>query len=52
MAYDKSEERNGTSGVGPLTFLLHINDIGNNVSEGTHKELFADGCLLHREIDS
>ena len=55
---DKSEEASVTSGVpqgtvlGPLMFLLHINDIGDNVSKGTYIKLFADDCLLFREIDS
>ena len=55
---DKSEEASATSGVpqgtvlGPLMFLLHINDIGDNVSKGTYIKLFADDCLLFREIDS
>ena len=55
---DKSEESSVTSGVpqgtvlGPLMFLLHINDIGDNVSKGTYIKLFADDCLLFREIDS
>ena len=44
-----------TSGVpqgtvlGPLVFLIYINDIGNNLSEGTHIKLFADDCLVFRE---
>ena len=44
-----------TSGVpqgtvlGPLVFLIYINDIGNNLSEGTHIKLFADDCLVYRE---
>jgi hypothetical protein len=44
-----------TSGVpqgtvfGPLMFLICINDIGNNLSEGTHIKLFADDCLVFRE---
>jgi len=44
-----------TSGVpqgtvlGPLMFLIYINDIGNNLSEGTHIKLFADDCLVFRE---
>ena len=33
-------------------FLLHINDIGDNVSKGTYIKPFADDCLLFREIDS
>ena len=55
---DKSEETSVTSGVpqgtvlGPLMFLLHINHIGDDVSEGTYIKLFADDCLLHRKIDS
>ena len=43
---DKSEESSVTSGVpqgtvlDPLMFLLHINDIGDNVSKGTYIKLF------------
>ena len=33
----------------PLMFLICINDIGNNLSEGTHIKLFADDCLVFRE---
>ncbi len=47
-----------TSGVpqgtvlGPLMFLLYINDIGDNLTPGTKIRLFADDCLLYREINS
>ncbi len=46
-----------TSGVpqgtvlGPLCFLLYVNNIGDAVSPGTHIKLFADDCLLFREIN-
>ena len=55
---DKSEESSVTSGVpqgtvlGPLMFLLHINDIRDDVSKGTYIKLFTDDCLLFRETDS
>jgi hypothetical protein len=45
-----------TSGVpqgtvlGPLLFLLFINDIGNNIASDIR--LFADDCVLYRKIDS
>ena len=58
MDGEKSEEACVTSGVpqgtvlGPLMFLLYINDIGDNVSKGTYIKLFADDCLLFRKIDS
>jgi hypothetical protein len=35
--------------LGPLLFLLYINDIPDAVSEGTTR-LFADDCALHREV--
>ena len=38
--------------LGPLMFLLYINDIGNNVSPQTSIKLFADDCLLQRTINS
>ena len=42
MDGEKSEETSAASGMqqgtvlGPLIYLLHINDIGNDLSEGTH----------------
>ncbi len=38
--------------LGPLLFLLHINDIQLHVSLGTKIRLFADDCLLYRPIKS
>ena len=34
--------------LGPLLFLLYINDIGNRVSSSI--KLFADDCLLYRQV--
>ncbi len=36
--------------LGPLMFLLYINDIGENISSTI--KLFADDCLLFREINT
>ena len=38
--------------LGPLLFLLFINDLLDQVSPGTITRLFADDCLAYREIKS
>jgi hypothetical protein len=53
---ERSEEAKVESGVpqgtvlGPLLFLCHINDLPDTVSSSVR--LFADDCLLYREIRS
>ena len=52
----RSKEEEVKSGVpqgtvlGPLLFLLHINDIVHAVDPSTKCRLFADDCLLYRVI--
>ena len=38
--------------LGPLFFLVYINDISNNISPGTTLRLFADDTSLYRTINS
>ena len=54
----RSEEVDVLSGVpqgtvlGPLLFLLHINDLPDVIHPDTRCRLFADDCLLYRTIES
>ena len=38
--------------LGPLLFLIHINDIGDRINKDTKAKLFADDCLLYRKIST
>ena len=38
--------------LGPLFFLIDINDISKGLSEGTKIRLFADNSLLYRTIET
>ena len=56
MEGEYSDEATVDSGVphetvlGPILFLCHINDLPNSVKSSVR--LFADDCLLHREINN
>jgi hypothetical protein len=55
---DFSKESNVTSGVpqgtvlGPLLFLMFINDLPAVLDPGTSCRLFADDCIIYRQIRS
>ena len=36
--------------LGPLLFLIYINNLPDNISPGTATRLFADDCLVYREV--
>ena len=38
--------------LGPLHFLIYINDMPSQVSKGTCIRLFADDCLVYRQIQN
>ena len=38
--------------LGPLMFLIFINDIGEKIVEDTMVKLFADDCLVYRKIST
>ena len=38
--------------MGPLLFLIYINDMPSRVSPGTKLRLFADDSFLYRQINS
>jgi len=54
----RSKEEAVVSGVpqgtvlGPLLFLLYINDMPNHVHSKTHCHLFADDTLLYRVVET
>ena len=55
---ERSEDEDVLSGVpqgtvlGPLLFLLHINDLPDVLHSDTGCRLFADDCLLYRTVNS
>ena len=55
---EESEPASVFSGVsqgivpGPLLYLLYINDMPNVISSATYIRLFADDCLIYRDICS
>ena len=38
--------------LGPLMFLIFINDIGEKIGDDTTIKLFADDCLVYRKIST
>ena len=36
--------------LGPLLFIIYVNDIGDNIS--SHTRLFADDCTIYRDVSS
>lgn len=38
--------------LGPLFFVIFINDIGNHIDENIHVKLFADDCALYSVINN
>lgn len=36
--------------LGPLLFLIYVNDIGNHVHPSTKVRLFADDCVLYSNV--
>ena len=38
--------------LGPLLFLLYINDMPSHISSGTSLKLFADDAMLYRQINN